>query len=192
MKRTSAVSVAFVALAMVGCADNGNGVAAESPAAQTSPTTGSVPPILAEVDPCSLIRQDEVDDSTGIRGLRPERGRATPEFPATDGCDWGPPGGGSDPGSIGVATSIAESREQMTDERSVLMAQRLGRRALVYSSSPTVCMAYAEYSENRVVTVLIRPSDEKLAAHPPVRDVDTVCDRSMDLMATIFQRVPWE
>ncbi len=191
--RILAASIALIAMAAVGCANNGNLKDAQSiESATTESTRYPGPPRLADVDPCSLIRQNEVDQSTGVGGLKPKRDdNADPEFADMDACTWGTPGGFSSQGSMGVVTAIEEPWQQ-TDELSLRMQARLGRQSTVMDFDPDSCTALAFYSQNRRVTVLINPSDEKLATHPPVRDVDTVCDRSMDLMAAIFQRVPWE
>lgn len=191
--RSFAASMALIAMATAGCADNGNGMGAQSIDTTTESTRYPIPPELANLDPCSLVQQNEVDEITGVGGLKPERDDNTdPEFADMDACTWGTPGGSTSQGSMGVVTWIREPREQVADELSLRMAQRLGRPADINESDPDSCTAFAFYSQNRRVTVLISPSDEKLAINPPVRDVDTVCDRSMDLMATIFQRVPWE
>lgn len=192
--RIIAASIALIAMSAVGCANNGNLKDAQSIESTTTESTRYPgPPLLADVDPCSLIRQNEVDQSTGVGGLKPKRDDKTDsEFAHMDACTWGKLGGSYRQGSIAVVTAIDEASGQPTDELSLRMTERLSRQSTVVESDGNSCVAFVHYSQDRQVAVLINPSDEKLAANPPVRDVDTVCDRSMDLMATIFQRVPWE
>ena len=124
---------------------------------------------------------------TGVTGLTSVRGAHIDGDTQSDACDWGLNGDGS----VSIAFTTGTTREPATDEHSKQLTASLGHNADVNEFDPTVCWITVSYSDERKISLLLRPSTQTLAAHPATAE-DSVCDRSATTIEDIFKRVPWK